>query len=49
MPGLSIANVRLSMRLIEASVQAARASIANNRKRRISAYAKLIDVRDMTL
>jgi hypothetical protein len=35
MPGLSIANVRLSMRLIEASVQAARASIASNRKRRI--------------
>jgi hypothetical protein len=35
MPGLSIANVRLSMRLIEASVQAARASIANNKKQRI--------------
>jgi hypothetical protein len=40
MPGLSIAYVRLSMRLIEDSVQAARASIASNRKQRILAYAK---------
>src|SRR5438270_13169607 len=40
MQALSIASVRLSMRLIEASVHAARASIANNRKRPISAYAK---------
>jgi hypothetical protein len=40
MPGLSIANVRLSMRLIEDSVQAASANIAINRRGRISAYGK---------
>jgi hypothetical protein len=40
MPGLSIANVRLSMRLIEDSVQAASAKIAISRRGRISAYAK---------
>jgi hypothetical protein len=43
MPGLSIANVRLSMRLIEDSVQAASAKIAISRRGRISAYAKLTD------
>src|SRR6516225_1310291 len=40
MPGLSIANVRLSMRLIEDSVQAASAKIAISKRVRISAYAK---------
>jgi hypothetical protein len=40
MPGLSIANVRLSMRLIEDSVQAASANIAISITGRISAYAK---------
>jgi hypothetical protein len=43
MPGLSITKVRLSTRLIEASVQAASAKIAISRRGRISAYAKATD------
>jgi hypothetical protein len=43
MPGLSIANVRLSIRLIEDSVQAASANIEITSRGRISAYAKAID------
>jgi hypothetical protein len=43
MPGLSIANVRLSMRLIDDSVQAASTNIAISRRGRIWATQKLMD------